>query len=103
MKTFEIPKTSTVNQKLGNSRAFCTFTEMKAIEIKTITKCDGSISVESTGLKGGIPVRVLILSEEGELEEKKYRNFLSNNPALDFLNEPEEDVYTDKDGKPFKN
>ncbi|OOG75219.1 hypothetical protein [Algoriphagus sp. A40] len=76
---------------------------MKAIEIKTITKSDGSISLESTGLKGGIAVRVLILSEDEELEEKNYLRFLSNNPALDFLNEPEEDVYSIKDGKPFKN
>jgi hypothetical protein len=76
---------------------------MKAIEIKTITKSDGSISLESTGLKGGIAVRVLILSEDEGLEEKNYLRFLSNNPALDFLNEPEENVYSIKDGKPFKN
>ena len=76
---------------------------MKAIEIKTITKSDGSITLESTGLKAGIQVRVLILSEEEEMEEKNYLKFLSNNPSLDFLNEPEENVYTIKDGKPFKN
>ncbi len=57
---------------------------MKAIEIKTITQPDGSISLESTGLKGGVVVRVLILSEDEELEEKNYLKFISNNPALDF-------------------
>jgi len=76
---------------------------MNAIEIKTITKSEGSISLEKTGLNGGIPVRVLILSEEEDMEEKNYLKFLSNNPALDFLNEPEENVYSAKDGKPFKN
>lgn len=95
---------NSIFKSLGDFRGFfCTFINMKAIEIKTITKSDGSISLESTGLKGGVPVRVLILSEEEEMEEKNYLKFLSNNPALDFLNEPEENVYTTKDGKPFKN
>jgi hypothetical protein len=35
-------------------------------------------------------------------DEKKYLEFISRNPALDFLNEPEEDVYSSKDGKPFQ-
>ncbi|TDK41498.1 hypothetical protein [Algoriphagus formosus] len=73
---------------------------MKAIEIKAVTNSDGSISLELTGLKGGISIRVLILSEEDELDEKNYLKFISNNPSLDFLNEPEENVYTIKDGKP---
>ncbi|WP_288373798.1 hypothetical protein [uncultured Algoriphagus sp.] len=76
---------------------------MKTIEIKTVTNSDGSISLEPTGLKGGVSVRVLILSEEDELDEKNYLKFISNNPSLDFLNEPEENVYSIKDGKPFKN
>ncbi|SFU17378.1 hypothetical protein SAMN04489724_4629 [Algoriphagus locisalis] len=75
---------------------------MKAIELKTVTKKDGSIALDATGLKGGIPVRVLILSEEEMEEENIYLKSLSNNPALDFLNEPEENVYTIKDGKPFR-
>jgi len=82
---------------------FCIFTVMKTIEIKTVTNSDGSISLEPTGLKGGVSVRVLILSEEDELDEKNYLKFISNNPSLDFLNEPEENVYSIKDGKPFKN
>jgi hypothetical protein len=76
---------------------------MKAIEIKAVTNSDGSIFLEPTGLKGGISVRVLILSEEEELDEKNYLKFISNNPSLEFLNEPEENVYTIKDGKPFEN
>lgn len=75
---------------------------MKAIEIKAITNSDGSISLEPTGLKGGISVRVLILSEEEELDEKNYLKFISKNPSLEFLNEPEQNVYTIKDGKLFK-
>lgn len=75
---------------------------MKAIELKTYTKKDGGIKIDSTSLKEGIPVRILILSEEDSMDEKNYLKFISSNPALDFLNEPEEDVYTNKDGKPFK-
>lgn len=76
---------------------------MKAIELLTSTNEDGSLTIEKTGLKGGIFVRVLILSDEKADDEKNYLSFISQNPALDFLNEPEEDVYSRKDGKPFKN
>lgn len=75
---------------------------MKAVELRTRTKEDGSISIEHTGLSGGVLVRILILSEEEEGEEEKlYLKTISRNPAFDFLNEPEEDVYSPKDGKPF--
>lgn len=75
---------------------------MKAIELLTCTNADGSLTIDHTGLKGGISVRVLILSDEKADEEKNYLNFISHNPALDFLNEPEENVYSIKDGKPFE-
>ncbi len=76
---------------------------MKAIELRTRTEEDGSIKLAHTGLNGGVLVRVLILSEEDEnSEEKLYLETISRNPAFDFLNEPEEDVYSAKDGKPFK-
>lgn len=76
---------------------------MKAIELTTRTEEDGSIKLEHTGLNGGVLVRILILSEEDEnSEEKLYLKSISRNPAFDFLNEPEEDVYSKKDGKPFK-
>jgi hypothetical protein len=75
---------------------------MKAVELRTRTKEDGSISIEHTGLSGGVLVRILILSEEEEGEEEKlYLKTISRNPAFDFLNEPEEDVYSPKDGKPY--
>jgi hypothetical protein len=57
---------------------------MKTIENKTITILGKSISLESTGLRGGSAMRMLILLEQEEMEEKNYLRFLSNNPALDF-------------------
>ncbi|PZX48430.1 hypothetical protein [Algoriphagus chordae] len=76
---------------------------MKAVELRTRTEADGSIKLEHTGLSGGVLVRILILSEEEEgEEEKRYLKTISRNPAFDFLNEPEEDIYNTKDGNPFK-
>ena len=34
-------------------------------------------------------------------EEKLWMNSISKNPAFDFLGEPEEDVYSQKDGEPL--
>ena len=47
-------------------------------------------------------VRVIILMpEEAELEEQEWLHAAANSPAFDFLKEPEEDIYTLADGKPF--
>jgi hypothetical protein len=46
-------------------------------------------------------VRVIVLySAEGEdIEEIEWLRAASNNPAFDFLNDSEEDIYTTEDGK----
>ena len=47
-------------------------------------------------------VRVIILiTEETNMDEKKWLQAAASNPAFDFLKEPEEDIYTLADGKPF--
>jgi hypothetical protein len=75
---------------------------MKAIELRTKTEMDGSIRISHSGLKGGVAVRILILSEEDEnSEEKRYLESISSNPAFEFLNDPAEDIYSKKDGRPF--
>jgi hypothetical protein len=75
---------------------------MKAIELRTKTEKDGSIRISNSGLKGGVAVRILILSEEDENSEgKRYLESISRNPAFDFLNDPAEDIYSKKDGKAF--
>lgn len=40
------------------------------------------------------------LSEE-EIDEKEWLRIANANPAFDFLKEPEEDIYTSIDGRPF--
>jgi hypothetical protein len=47
-------------------------------------------------------VRVIILfPEEADINEKEWLYAAASNPAFDFLKEPEEDIYTSEDGKPF--
>ncbi len=50
-------------------------------------------------------VRVIVLSplteETGEWNEMEWLKDALKNPVFDFLNDPEEDIYTLTDGKPF--
>jgi hypothetical protein len=46
-------------------------------------------------------VRVIILlSESDEIDDKTWL-YAIQNPAFDFLNEPEEDIYSNQDGNPI--
>lgn len=49
-------------------------------------------------------VKVYIISDDDEedLSLRELTMLLKNNPAYDFLNDPEEDIYTINDGKPYK-
>ncbi len=47
-------------------------------------------------------VRVLILlPEKADIDEMEWLRAAAANPAFDFLKEPEEDIYTLADGRPF--
>jgi hypothetical protein len=47
-------------------------------------------------------VRVIILiPEQTDIDEREWLRAAATNPAFDFLKEPEEDIYTLADGKPF--
>lgn len=47
-------------------------------------------------------VRVIVMyDDKKEPEETGWLKAASNNPAFDFLKEPEEDIYSLTDGKPF--
>jgi hypothetical protein len=53
-------------------------------------------------LAGPSRVRVIILvPEAGDVDEHEWLQAAAANPAFDFLNRPEEDVYTLSDGSPF--
>lgn len=57
---------------------------------------------EPLPVAGPQKVRVIILlQEETDIDEKEWLKLASVNNAFDFLKEPEEDIYTSFDGKPF--
>jgi hypothetical protein len=44
---------------------------------------------------------IILIPEETDIEETEWLHLAAVNPAFDFLKEPEEDLYTLADGKPF--
>jgi hypothetical protein len=75
----------------------------KAIEAQgTINKDHRLILDEFLPIEGPKRVRVIILlGEEEELGEASWLKAGSSNDVFDFLKNPEEDIYTLADGKPF--
>jgi hypothetical protein len=77
---------------------------MRAIETTGILNTQGQIQLDHP-----IPqekarfVRVILLMPEEELNEQTWLNAVSNNPSFTFLHDPEEDIYTLKDGQPITN
>jgi len=77
---------------------------MKAIEINAKTDVYGHLKLNYPLHKKEQNVRVIILIDDNydvDDEEKLWLNAVSSNPAFDFLSEPEENVYSIKDGEPF--
>jgi hypothetical protein len=74
---------------------------MNAIEIETKANDQGKIEVQLSEKYINKKVRIIILTED-ELEEDEWLHAIAENPAFDFLNEPSEDIYSLKDGKPFR-
>ena len=60
---------------------------------------DGQLPVERAG-----PVRIILIPDGDDADEVDERAWLptaASNPAFDFLGEPDEDIYTLDDGRPF--
>jgi hypothetical protein len=75
----------------------------KAIETTATINANRQLVLdEPLPIAGPTKVRVIILlPDEVDIDEKKWLRSASVNPAFDFLKEPEEDIYTLADGKPF--
>jgi hypothetical protein len=56
---------------------------------------------EPLPVAGPTRVRVILLPEDADIDEKEWLYAAAANPAFDFLKESEEDIYTSKDGRPF--
>ena len=77
---------------------------MRAIEINTKTDHQGHLKLNYPIHKNNQNVRVIILVEDSSDDvddEKLWLNAVSSFPAFDFLKEPEENIYSIKDGEPF--
>lgn len=44
---------------------------------------------------------IILVPEEGKLDERQWLHAATVNPAYEFLKEPAEDVYSPNDGKSF--
>lgn len=76
---------------------------MRAIEITGTVDEECQLRLEGQlPIPGPARVRVIVLyPAEAELEESEWLRAAARNPAFSFLKEPEEDIYTTTDGKPF--
>ncbi len=76
---------------------------MRALEVTGTVDEQGRLHLEQTlsNVSPG-PVRVIVLfPEETDISEQEWLRAASNNPTFDFLNDPEEDIYTVAEGEPF--
>jgi hypothetical protein len=76
---------------------------MKAIEMKGTVDAQGLLHLDEplSSIHPG-RVRVLILvPDETDIDETEWLRGAARNPAFEFLNDPEEDIYTLADGRPF--
>lgn len=65
------------------------------------TQCQLALD-EPLPVAGPTRVRIIILlPEESDIDEMEWLRAAAVNPAFDFLKEPEEDIYTLADGRPF--
>ncbi|MEZ4664180.1 MAG: hypothetical protein R2911_42160 [Caldilineaceae bacterium] len=53
-------------------------------------------------IRGPQKVRVIVLyAADDEWDEQQWLQAAARNPVFDFLNDPEEDIYSLEDGEPF--
>jgi len=76
---------------------------LTAIETTGTIERNGKIVVDETfSVSAPTSVRVIVLFPESEdLNESEWLQAASKNEAFDFLNSPEEDIYSLEDGKPL--
>ena len=86
-----------------NSEAVLVETPLIAIETNGTIDENHQLSLDQTlPITGPKRVRVIVLySPNDEIVDAEWLYAASRNPAFEFLKEPEEDIYTLKDGTPF--
>jgi hypothetical protein len=78
---------------------------MKAIEITGKIDNKGILTIDRPLKLHNKQVKIIILipEEEDEMDDALWLQAVSSNPAFDFLEEEEEDIYTIEDGEPITN
>jgi hypothetical protein len=76
---------------------------MTAIEVTGTIDEHRQLQLDSLlPISGPMRVRVIVLYPLGEeWDETEWLQAAARNPAFDFLNDPEEDIYSLADGQPF--
>jgi hypothetical protein len=76
---------------------------LTAIETTGTIERNGRIVIDETfPVNAPTPVRVIVLFPESEdFSENEWLQAAAKNEAFDFLNEPDEDIYSLADGKPL--
>ena len=76
---------------------------MRAVEaMGTVESQRRIILDEELPIIGSKRVRLIILlPEETDIDEMEWLRSAARNPVFDFLKDPEEDIYTLSDGRPF--
>ena len=78
-------------------------TNIKAIEINGEIDEQRQLHLDEplTNIQLGRVRVIILIPDETEADENEWLHAAASNTAFDFLNEPEEDIYTLTDGKPF--
>jgi hypothetical protein len=76
---------------------------LTAIETTGTIEQSGKIVINETfSVNAPTTVRVIVLFPESEdVHENEWMQAASKNEAFDFLNDPDENIYSLNDGKPF--
>jgi len=76
---------------------------LKAIEVEGAIDEQRQLHLdEPLPVSGPSRVRVIILiPDQAEVDEDEWLHAAANSPSYDFLKEPQQDIYTPADGKPF--
>ena len=76
---------------------------MQAIEISGSIDENGELKTFDRLNFKNKKVKIILLFEEDEIESNSnWLKAASENPAFQFLSDPQEDIYTSLNGKPFK-
>jgi len=72
---------------------------MQAVRILTRPEKDGELVLKGLPVKAGVPVEIIILTQDVTDETALILSVLQHDPGYAFLRDPAEDLYTEEDVK----